>query len=110
MKIEILTTKKKLTKSIISQMTLVKMPDIEEKYKILGKLQNCRKNYSRVILVEKDEKYSLINCRLKLEKNYPRVSTVLSFPAYIDFPTQQDAEAYRDYFHTLYAKTEQIYI
>ncbi len=59
MEIELLTTKKKLTKNILNQMYISSFEDMK-KGNILGIILNSRKNHSKVILIERDNEYSLL--------------------------------------------------
>lgn len=60
MEIEIITTKKKLSKSIINQMPVITPKELEG-IEFLGYLRNCRKGYSNVVLCKHNGVYCLIN-------------------------------------------------
>lgn len=60
MKINIITTEKKLTKSIINQMSLSN--DLDVQYGTpLGYILNIRKNIYKAVLISYDNNYSIIS-------------------------------------------------
>ena len=60
MEIKIATTKKKLTKSIISQMEVIGLEYFfKNKWRSLGFIMNARKDMNRLALVERDGDYAV---------------------------------------------------
>ena len=58
MKIKIVTTEKKLTKSIVSQMLYASRKTVIDG-KFLGLLVNVRKSMSKAILIEHEDEYTI---------------------------------------------------
>ena len=59
MKIKLLTTEKKLTKSILNQIPLATLKNMKED-NLLGFILNSREDHYKVILIERDNIYSIL--------------------------------------------------
>ena len=111
MEIDIVTTKKKLTKSIINQMQELKLDEIDDDVNVLGFVNNFDTNKTRIIIVELrmfDYRIVYWNWRLGTTKLYRDLKR--NWVVEKIFKTQQDTLKYFNALQEYKKYSEQIYI
>lgn len=109
MEIEVVTTKKKLTKSIVNQMYFASKKDVLTGTG-LGRLVNVRKKNSVVILIRVPEgKYRLINRDYRKRENLESVDRPLR--GLITFESKEKCQEWWEHYQRILSEgSEQIYI
>ena len=108
MKITIITTEKKLSKSIINQMPMENTDGLSGK--CLGILLNCRKGYEAVLLfIGKDNTPYLMNGRIWKDYNFNnRVN--IGYRRYIAFNSMNERDVWFAKYKLILSEAKQIYI
>lgn len=112
MKIEVITTKKKLTKSIINQMPVAVEKLLQyDDFKCLGFVLNCRKHSYKAFLVEIASKYYIVHsdwqASIDQEKAY---RTIDKWSQLHTFKSEQDRDKFIKTLRNMNCTAGQIYI